>query len=277
VSRADAGALPSLPSSAVDDSNLDLEVRVVRVFTRDGRGGNHLGIHHGVLPDAAMQLVARHLGYSETIFVDAPDDDGAVAVRIFTPSAELPFAGHPLVGATWYLAAPGTSASIRCGIGVVAGNRADADTASIDVSYLPTVERASADGSAESWIARMPLPYEVHRLADPQAVADYRLADAPDHRLVWAYGEDGRRDAVRARFFAAGLGVAEDPATGSAAVALAAVLRHEGTESGALTIHQGAEVGSPSRIDLAWTATGTVIGGSVADDGGRAVSVRRDS
>jgi PhzF family phenazine biosynthesis protein len=123
----------------------------------------------------------------------------------------------------------------------------------------------------------MPLTYEVHRLASPQAVAEYRLEDEPDHRLVWAFGDEGADDIVRARFFAAGLGVAEDPATGSAAVALAAVLRHEGTHSGALTIHQGAEIGSPSRIDLTWTATYTLIGGAVADDGSRSISARRGS
>jgi predicted PhzF superfamily epimerase YddE/YHI9 len=261
----------------VDDIDRNLEVRVVRVFTRDGRGGNHLGIHEGLLAPAIMQDVARELAYSETIFVDRSDDDGVVPVRIFTPAAELPFAGHPLVGAAWYLAAPGASARVRCGIGVVVGHRADDDSASIEVTYLPTVERTVVTGTVDSWIADMPLPYEVHRLASPDAVAMYRLDDEPDHRLVWAFGEDGAPDKVRARFFATGLGVAEDPATGSAAVALAAVLRHEGTDSGALTIHQGAEIGRPSRIDLTWTSTDTVIGGAVADDGTRSVSAQRGS
>jgi trans-2,3-dihydro-3-hydroxyanthranilate isomerase len=262
---------------AVDDIDRNLEVRVVRVFTRDGQGGNHLGIHQGLLPDADMQDVARELAYSETIFVDRPDDDGVVPVRIFTPSAELPFAGHPLVGAAWFLAAPGASAQVRCGIGVVTGHRADDDSASIEVTYLPPVERTVVPGTVAAWIADMPLPYEVHRLGSPEAVAAYRLDDEPDHRLVWALGEGGASDMVRARFFAAGLGVAEDPATGSAAVALAAVLRHEGTGSGALTIHQGAEIGSPSRIDLTWTASDTLIGGAVADDGSRSISARRGS
>jgi predicted PhzF superfamily epimerase YddE/YHI9 len=56
-------------------------------------------------------------------------------------------------------------------------------------------------------------------------------------------------------------------------VALAAVLRHEGGGSGALAINQGAEIGHPSRIDLSWTARDTLIGGSVADDGSRTVSI----
>jgi PhzF family phenazine biosynthesis protein len=124
-----------------------------------------------------------------------------------------------------------------------------------------------------SWVAHMPLPYEVHQLESADEVAAYVLVDRPDHRLVWAPRDGGRDDVVRARFFAAGMGVDEDPATGSAAVALAAVLRHEGEESGALAIHQGAEVGSPSRIELSWTARDTAVGGAVTDDGRRVVSV----
>jgi trans-2,3-dihydro-3-hydroxyanthranilate isomerase len=248
-------------------------VRVVRVFARDGRGGNHLGVHDGLLPDDAMQSVATTLGYSETIFVDDLAADGTIGVRIFTPTGELPFAGHPLVGATWHLATAGGTVSLRCGIGVVSGQRRDDDTASIDVAYLPSVERSSVPGTAGSWVAHMPLPYEVHQLESPEDVAAYALADRPDHRLVWAGRDGGRDNAVRARFFAPGMGVEEDPATGSAAVALAAVLRHEGDRSGTLTIHQGAEVGSPSRIELSWTARDTTIGGGVIDDGRRPVSV----
>ena len=254
-----------------------ITVSVVRVFTRDGGGGNHLGIHQGVLPDDAMQSVATTLGYSETIFVDDVGDDGTIDVRIFTPTGELPFAGHPLVGATWHLATLGATVAVRCGIGVVSGQRPDEGTARIDVAYLPSVERTSVPGTAGSWVAHMPLPYEVHQLESPADVAAYVLADRPDHRLVWARRDGGRDDAVRARFFAPGMGVEEDPATGSAAVALAAVLRHEGEPSGASVIHQGAEVGSPSRIELSWTSRNTAIGGAVTADGRRTVSVPRGS
>ena len=255
----------------------EVTVRVVRVFTRDGAGGNHLAIHDGLLPDDDMQAAAAVLGYSETIYVDQPSDDGTVPVRIFTPGAELPFAGHPLVGATWHLAVPGAEARLRCGIGVVSGRRTGGDSATVDVAYLPTVEAVPVSTGVAAWVARMPLPYEVLQLASPDDVATYQPTDRPDHRLVWAGGDEGRSEVVRARFFASGLGVDEDPATGSAAVALAAVLRHEGTTAGAVTIHQGAEIGAPSRIDLSWTPTATVIGGTVADDGTRTVSVRPGS
>ena len=101
---------------------------VLRVFTRvsgDGRhvGGNHLGVITDVtgLPDRVMQEIATELGFSETIYVDwrAP---GNPAARIFTPGAEMPFAGHPLVGAGWLLQVigPGGPTAITCGVGDVA-------------------------------------------------------------------------------------------------------------------------------------------------------------
>jgi predicted PhzF superfamily epimerase YddE/YHI9 len=250
-----------------------LTVRVLRVFTRDGRGGNPLGVHDGLLPNARMARAATALGYSETIFVDRPAADGTVGVRIFTPTSELPFAGHPLVGATWHLAAPGAAVGMRCGIGVVTGRRADAATAEVDVEHVPTVRRTAAPGAVAAWEALMPLPYEILELGSPAEVAAYTLSDRPDHRLVWAAGDDGDPGIVRARFFAPGLGVEEDPATGSAAVALAAVRRHEGAPSGELTVHQGAEIGAPSRIYLSWTPATISIGGSVEDDGERRISV----
>ena len=252
---------------------MERTVRVVRVFTRDGVGGNLLGIHEGILDDAEMQALATALGYSETVFLDG-SVDGVTPTRIFTPGQELPFAGHPLVGTTWHVAEPGGTVGLRCGIGVVTGSRAEDGDASIEVAYLAPVEEVDPPlGATGAWIARMPLPYEVHRLAFPDAVAAYRPPDQPEHRLVWAPGDDGDDDVVRARFFAFGVGVPEDPATGSAAVALAAVQRFLGRPQGAVTIHQGSEMGYPSRINLTWTPEITVVGGSVVDEGRRTVSV----
>jgi predicted PhzF superfamily epimerase YddE/YHI9 len=267
------GGSDPLPSPPMSGQPRQTAVRVLRVFTRDGQGGNHLAVHEGLLLDAEMQAVATALGYSETIFVDQPADDGAIPVRIFTPASELPFAGHPLVGATWHLAPLGGTARLRCGVGVVVGHRPDAGTAHIEVAYQPTVKTAVLGGAVASWDVRMPLRYEVVQLASPADVAGYTLVDRPDHRLVWARGDEGDGNTIRARFFAPGMGVDEDPATGSAAVALAAVQRHGGIASGALTIRQGAEIGFPSRIELTWSREATEIGGSVEDDGWRTISV----
>jgi trans-2,3-dihydro-3-hydroxyanthranilate isomerase len=252
---------------------MERSVRVLRVFTRDGGGGNPLGVHEGWLDDAEMQAIASELGYSETIYLSEPAD-GVIATRIFTPAYELPFAGHPLVGAAWHVAEPDATTHLRCQIGVVTGRRSGPERASIDVEYLPPVEPVDPpDHAVAAWIASMPLPYQVHRLADPAAVAAYRPGDEPDYRLVWAPGDGGHDDVVRARFFALEAGVDEDPATGSAAVALAAVQRFEGRTAGSFTIHQGSEMGYPSRIDLSWTPVLTTIGGAVVDAGTQSVSV----
>ena len=75
---------------------------IVRVFTRNGVGGNHLGVvlDSSGLRTVDMQKIASGLGFSETVFLEGGD---ALGVRIFTPGREMPFAGHPLVGMTWVL------------------------------------------------------------------------------------------------------------------------------------------------------------------------------
>jgi trans-2,3-dihydro-3-hydroxyanthranilate isomerase len=263
---------PTLTKGCDNIGRVERSVRVVRVFTREGAGGNPLGIHDGLLDADEMQTMAATLGYSETIFIGAATE-AVTPVRIFTPTYEMPFAGHPLVGATWHCAAPGRMVVLGCQIGTVTGRRFDSDRAGIEVEQTPSVEAVDPPvGVTSAWVARMPLEYEVHRLADPDAVAGYTADGRPDHRLVFAFGDDGLADVVRARFFAGGVGVDEDPATGSAAVALAAVLRSEGRHSGSLTIHQGAEMGCPSLLELAWSPALTTVSGSVVDDGSRTVS-----
>ena len=257
---------------------------VVRVFTRADAGGNHLGVVEDIsgLDGEAMQRIASELGFSETIFID---DGTAVAptVRIFTPGAELPFAGHPLVGAAWVLTVAGSSpaGSLRCGIGEV-HIRVDGDLVWIDVpmagEVAPKDDARWDDGIAGLLAAagiadtvssaRILLPYEylIAELQSPAAVA----ALEPDMEVLAAvfgtlvYARVG--DRVRARFFAPDTGVPEDPATGSAAVALATALRSRGEHSGRLTIHQGEEIGHPSTIELTWAGDTAAIGGTVRFD-----------
>src|SRR5687767_567464 len=83
-----------------------IDVTVLRVFTdADGEFGNPLGVVDAATVDPAdRQRIATQLGYSETIFVDVPQPGANTAhARIFTPTIELPFAGHPTVGASWWL------------------------------------------------------------------------------------------------------------------------------------------------------------------------------
>ena len=94
-------------------------------------------------------------------------------------------------------------------------------------------------------------------------------ADAPLHgdragEAAYLFAREGSH--VKARFFAAGLGVPEDPATGSAAAALAAVLAFEGEPQGRLSIDQGDEIGHPSTIELAWNPAAASLGGTVRAD-----------
>jgi PhzF family phenazine biosynthesis protein len=92
------------PEYRVRDRRLLLrQCYVLRVFTRGDEGGNHLGVIVDLtaLDAPMMQTIAVDLAFSESVFIDASGD--VPHCRIFTPTAELAFAGHPLVGAAWLL------------------------------------------------------------------------------------------------------------------------------------------------------------------------------
>jgi predicted PhzF superfamily epimerase YddE/YHI9 len=212
------------------------ELHVLRVFVGDdGEGGNPLGVFlegHG-LPEDRFQSVAADLGFSETVFVS---DALRGELRIFTPSAELPLAGHPLVGTSWLLREEAVPADVlRPPAGEVPTWR-DGDTTWIraDPQLAPAFERR-----------QLPTPAEVD--AHPGAGEDELLE-------VWAW-EDEDAGLVRARVFPRPLGIVEDEATGAAALLL-------GSELGRpLTIHQG----KGSRIDVRPAGEGSLveIGGRV--------------
>jgi trans-2,3-dihydro-3-hydroxyanthranilate isomerase len=254
---------------------------VLRVFTRGDLGGNHLGVITDVtgLNSALMQTIATHLGFSETVFLDW-SRGGVPEARIFTPAIEIPFAGHPLVGAAWVLGAvgPGTTDRVSCGIGEVRFE-SDAFGAHIEVPLSRDVEEAPAEilaaaglpAAVGAWMVRLPLSYLVAEMGSRAAVATM----VPDFGSLGAAGWEGTMafsrtgTAVKARFFAPRLGVPEDPATGSAAAALAAALSFAGEVEGSLTVEQGDEVDAPSSIALSWSGPSALIGGSVRREGVR--------
>lgn len=254
-------------------------VDVLRVFTRDGQGGNHLAVVTDTegLDPAAMQAIALALGFSETVFFDPAEEHPLV--RIFTPASEIPFAGHPLVGTAWWLAGRGwPQVVLRCGTGPVRTHQ-EAGLTWIEVPsgrpVTPSGLEPAGWAVVEGWEVRMPLRYHLLRLGSPSEVAALTAPDPPlAEVMAGAWVEAGRTVKARFfdRFFAPGVGVSEDPATGSAAVALAAVLGHTGRPHGELVVLQGDEVGWPSTIHLRWTPSTTSIGGRVADDGRRALS-----
>src|SRR6202158_3847702 len=106
-----------------------IEVTVLRVFTdSDRKFGNPLGVvDASTVAPADRQRIATVMGYSETIFIDVPHPGATTArARIFTPATELPFAGHPTVGASWWLREKGipiNTLQVPAGIGQVAYGR----------------------------------------------------------------------------------------------------------------------------------------------------------
>ena len=182
-------------------------LHVLRVFTaRDGTGGNPLGVFLDgpAVPEASRQPVAAELGFSETVFVD---DAAAGRVRIFTPTVELPFAGHPLVGTAWLLSHEGRPVRV---LRPPAG----------EVPTRQEGERVLVAARPE-W----PPPFRWFELGSPAEVE--ALAGPPEgHDLAGAYAWiDGAT--VRARVFPPRFGIEEDEATGAAAILLGALLRRD--------------------------------------------------
>ena len=190
-------------------------LHVLKVFVGEGgSGGNPLGVflEGATVLENERQRVAAELGFSETVFVDDP---ARGALRIFTPGTELPFAGHPLVGTAWLLAREG------CGVSALLP---PAGEVPVRLEEDLTFVSGRPEWAPAFDVLEMSSPAEVDGLAGPP--------DGYDHVGVWAWmnEEEGR---VRVRVFAPRIGVAEDEATGSYAVLLAARLGR------GLTIHQG--------------------------------------
>lgn len=252
---------------------------VVRVFTRNGVGGNHLGVvlDSSGLRTVDMQKIASDLGFSETVFFEGVDAPG---VRIFTPGREMPFAGHPLVGVTWVLHDSGTLVTDRlaCGIGTVRVGYGDGGAWIEAPRDRPVRTAGGADRISSrlglpqplnsAWVD-MPIPYLLLELPSPEAVAAASFSQETLEELavgeLYLFARLGARR-MKTRFFAPEAGVFEDPATGSAAVALASMLTEAGQGSGRLEIEQGDELGHPSTIHLEWSDQGARIGGTVVED-----------
>ncbi|MBU8827436.1 PhzF family phenazine biosynthesis protein [Mycolicibacterium goodii] len=223
-----------------------IDVTVLRVFTdSDGKFGNPLGVvDNSTVDPADRQRIAAQLGYSETIFIDLPQPGSTTAhARIFTPTSEMPFAGHPTVGAAWYLRDVGTPIkTLRVPAGIVQVSY-DGDLAAINARSEWAPEFAIYDlASAEELMG-----------ADPDDYED----DVENYLWTWIDKNEG---IVRSRMFAAHLGIREDEATGAAAVRMTDYLSRD------LTIIQG----KGSVIQTKWSPEGWVqVSGRVVNDGTR--------
>lgn len=261
----------------------ELDYEVVDVFAPRAFAGNPLAVVFDAdgLSTEQCQALAAEFALSETSFLCAPTRDTAdYRVRIFTPYAELPFAGHPSVGAAATLVRAGRlpSGTLRqeCGAGVL--DVVVDDEGATLTGGRPTLEdgpdpAALARAMGLSAVDAVGLPAHVtgcglpfaHLAVRPEVVDDA----APDAALLGEHGVgegvsvlswDGATATARARVFAADLAWAEDPATGSAALGTgvwlvaAGLLAPEGTSSYA--VRQGEAMGRPSVLSCTVTASG---------------------
>jgi trans-2,3-dihydro-3-hydroxyanthranilate isomerase len=249
---------------------------VLDVFTDRALAGNQLAVFTAAetVPEQLRQPLAREMNFSETVFLEAPVAGGHVRVRIFTPTSEIPFAGHPVLGAAVLVATTTDRdlVNVETGGGVVPV-RIESRTAATAFGRmrqpLPTVTAYpdSAPLLAALGLAVSELPVEVydngiahvyvacHDVAtvvglDPDMAALARLARASTHPLMGinCFGGSGR--AWTTRMFCPADGIPEDPATGSAAGPLACHLARYGwiAFDEEITISQGASIGRPSTL-----------------------------
>lgn len=275
------------------------EFITVDVFTDRRFGGNPLAVFPDArgLTDAQMRSLAMEFNLSETTFVLPPENpQNHARVRIFTPRAEIPFAGHPNVGTAYVLAlreeAPPEHYVFEEGAGLVrvhllraggaiVGARVSAPRAlSIDIAVPVEIvakcarlsENDITTGAHAPLVASVGIPFVIAEVASLEALsrarpdleafraAAGRLTELSSRFSLQLYTRhDGDATRLRVRMFAPLYGVMEDPATGSAAATLAALLTSLAPgESANLSyaIEQGEEIGRPSQIIASARKTG---------------------
>ena len=259
---------------------------VLDVFTDTPLQGNPVAVFLDALdlPTEVMQDTARELNLSESVFMGpidpAPEAGGAHAeARIFTPSAELPFAGHPTLGAAFLIRDHLGLGDGAVGLALPAGRIPITFSGELGEMEQPLPEeveltdpegvlaalgiREPVDGPAAYSNGPVHVYVEVRSVAELSAVRPdlARLAEF-DRMGFTVYARAGAAGQYRSRMFAPGLGVPEDPATGSAAGPLAAHLVLAGREASGetLRIEQGVEMGRPSLL-LARAEAGPGAGG----------------
>ncbi len=270
----------------------ELTFHTLDVFTDRIFGGNQLAVFPEApeLETRLMQAIAREFNLSETVFVRPATRQGALRqLRIFTPGAELPFAGHPTIGAAQLL--------VELGIAPADQNGTAAFAFEEKVGLVPVTVGRSKTGGYFTWLtaARLPeigppapardalaallgissaeiledeqdapcgysagVPFLCIPVRDAAVLARVSVDLARWRQMIantWAEdvyvfcaGEEERT--MRARMFAPAMGIAEDPATGSAAAAFAGYLWQRRGGAGNWTITQGVEMGRPSTLHV---------------------------
>jgi trans-2,3-dihydro-3-hydroxyanthranilate isomerase len=240
------------------------------VFTDRPLAGNPLAVFTDArgLDAGAMQALARELNLSETAFVLPPRHGGHAYVRIFTPSRELPFAGHPTLGTAFVLGGPLQASELRLEVDAgIVPVQLEREGARVSFGWMTPPRPCPFAFENPSPVLRAlglpergePLPgYDDGRrrvfipLATHEAVAelapDFAALGAATDAGVYVYHFDG--ESCKGRYFAPAAGVNEDAATGAAAGPIALMLRQRGAlqPDAVLRIEQGAEIGRPSTL-----------------------------
>jgi len=250
---------------------------IVDVFTDAPLEGNPLAVftEGEQIPSRLLQAIARELNLSETVFVLPGSSDHDAHIRIFTPAAELPFAGHPTLGTACVLAAARHLDTVRLktGAGIVEVRLTRAPGAD-EVMFgemdqpIPTVEPF---GNTDELLRALGVDAGAVELPIEQ------YTNGPTHVLV-ALGDAGAVANLAPDHGALeriGVGVREDPATGSAAGPIAAhLVRHGRLASGTtIELSQGAEIGRPSTLYATAVGTGAPAQIKRVTVGGNAVRV----
>jgi trans-2,3-dihydro-3-hydroxyanthranilate isomerase len=295
---------------------MDLPFLTLDVFTDRTFGGNPLGVFPDAshLPSDLMQHIAREMNLSETVFLGPPESGGDARVRIFTPGKEVPFAGHPTVGTAIHLAAvlghaspdgtrtvvleenvghvpvdvrfqDGEPVFARFTTAVLPEHR-PSPVPDADLARLVGLEVSDLHPTLRPEMVSCGLPFYVIPIASLGAIRRAAL-DTPlwqrlvaplwaDHVYLVCPETEGKAVDMHVRMFAPAVGVAEDPATGSAAAALGGYLsKVDGCDAGTLhwILEQGLEIGRPSLLHVEADRSGGAT--SAVRVGGSAVFVSR--
>jgi PhzF family phenazine biosynthesis protein len=272
---------------------MNLRYRIVNVFAERTLAGNPLCVFEDGdgLDDATMQALALQFNLSETTFL-LPSSRADARVRIFTPTFEMPFAGHPTLGSAHVaraLGRGGDALTLEMKGGVIPVS-ASGDRWTLEANAPgwrePSASRgalAAALGLAETDIGERPLwvdtgsdqlivplaTFDAVRRAAPDAAAMQRDASNGTRAMAYVFAREG--DHVLSRFFFPKHGaVIEDPGTGSACANLGGWLVATGAPlPQRLSIDQGEAVGRPCRLGLEVTATRAIrVSGRVVAVGG---------
>lgn len=251
------------------------EFQLVNVFGETAFGGNPLAILPKAdgLNDDTMQAIARQFNLSETVFVMPPTHDALADVRIFSPSYEMSFAGHPVIGVAWYLAQQhSTPFYIRTPAKTVAIHQQKQAMMLSTQGYTCAVSKADKTSLAmmtglhetavaqQAYFVNAGVRQLLLEVADKTALDNtkvnlarlrelYANDDVQDEIMLYLWCRAG--DVLVSRLmFEQDNGLLEDSGTGSAAVNLGAYLHHTGVRAGTYAIHQGDGMSRPNRLYL---------------------------